>query len=115
MQNADTDAARNYHAATKLAYINLSNKPPLYKTYSGLPRVALPADFPDPDIPTLATGGAAAAGGGEPDLSTLAQLLYFAAGVIRTGVFRTAGEVHFRAAASASRCRFYKAAVCWTG
>ena len=101
MQNADTDAARNYHNSTKLAYINLSNKPPLYKTYSGLPTVALPADFPDPDIPTLATGGAATGGGPEPDLSTLAQLLYFAAGVIRTGVFRTAGEVHFRAAASA--------------
>lgn len=101
MQNADTDAARNYHNSTKLAYINLSNKPPLYKTYSGLPTVALPADFPEPDIPTLATGGAATGGGPEPDLSTLAQLLYFAAGVIRTGVFRTAGEVHFRAAASA--------------
>ena len=101
MQNRATDAARNYHEATKLAYINLSNKPPLYKTYRGLPTISLPTDFPDPATPTLATGGGAAAGGPEPDLSTLAQLLYFAAGVIRTGVFRSAGEVHFRAAASA--------------
>lgn len=102
MQNRDTSAALNYHESTKLAYINLSNKPPLYKSYSGLPTVSLPADFPSPAIPTLEAVGTYQAGGGpEPTLATLAQLLYFCAGVIRTGHFRLAGEVHFRAAASA--------------
>lgn len=104
MRNNDTAAARAYHESTKLTYINLANKPPLYKSYSGLPTLPLPADFPLPDTPTLEAVGAfeaSASGSPEPDLRTLAQLLYFSAGVIRTGVFRTAGEVHFRAAASA--------------
>ncbi len=102
MQNRDTSVALNYHESTKLAYINLANKPPLYKSYSGLPALPLPAEFPDPEMPTLdAVSAYAASGGGEPSIATLAQLLYFCAGVIRTGHFRTAGEVHFRAAASA--------------
>ena len=102
MQNRDTDAALNYHESTKLAYINLSNKPPLYKSYSGLPTLPLPTDFPSPEMPTLeAVGTYRASGGSLPTISTLAQLLYYCAGVIRTGHFRLAGEVHFRAAASA--------------
>ena len=107
MQNRDTTAALAYHESTKLAYINLANKPPLYKSYSGLPTLPLPIDFALPATPTLEAVSAFApsafepSSGPEPSLSTLAQLLYFSAGVIRTGVFRTAGEVHFRAAASA--------------
>lgn len=102
MPNNDTTAARAYHESTKLAYINLANKPPLYKTYRGLPTIPLPADFPIPQTPTLtAVSSAAPAGGTEPDLPALAQLLYHAAGVTRTAHFRIAGEVHFRAAASA--------------
>ena len=102
MQNRDTAAALNYHESSKLAYINLSNKPPLYKSYSGLPTIPLPIDFPSPETPTLeAVGAYQASGGNEPTVTTLAQLLYFCAGVIRTGHFRLAGEVHFRAAASA--------------
>ena len=102
MQNSDTAAAFNYHESTKLAYINLATKPPLYKTYSRLPVLPLPAEFPSPDIPALeAIGAYEATGGPEPTLSTLAQLLYYCAGVTRVGNFRIAGEVHFRAAASA--------------
>ena len=102
MQNRNTDATFNYHESTKLAYINLANKPPLYKTYSGLPTVPLPAEFPSPETPALdAIGAYQASGGPEPTITTLAQLLYYCAGVIRTGHFRLAGEVHFRAAASA--------------
>lgn len=102
MPSADTTAAHSYHESTKLAYINLSNKPPLYKTYRGLPTIPLPADFPVPQTPTLAAvSSAAPAGGPAPDLPALAQLLYHAAGVTRTAHFRIAGEVHFRAAASA--------------
>ena len=102
MPNTDTTTARAYHDSTKLAYINLSNKPPLYKTYSGLPTIPLPADFPVPQTPTLAAvSSVAPAGGSAPDLPALAQLLYHAAGVTRAANFRIAGEVHFRAAASA--------------
>lgn len=102
MQNRDTAAALGYHESTKLAYINLSNKPPLYKSYSGLPTIALPTAFPAPELPTLEAIGAYEAGGGpQPTRQSLAQLLYYCAGVTRTGHFRLAGEVHFRAAASA--------------
>ena len=45
MNNRDVEAAIDYHQSTKLAYINLANKPPLYKTYSGLPEIPLPSDF----------------------------------------------------------------------
>ena len=102
MQNRDTSAALNYHESTKLAYINLANKPPLFKTYSGLHTIPLPEDFPRPEMPTLeAISAYDVSGGPDPTIATLAQLLYFCAGVIRTGHFRIAGEVHFRAAASA--------------
>ena len=102
MQNRDTSAALNYHESTKLNYINLANKPPLYKTYSGLTTIPLPRDFPYPEMPTLdAISAYDVSGGPEQTIATLARLLYFCAGVIRTGHFRIAGEVHFRAAASA--------------
>ena len=102
MQNRDTGAAFNYHESTKLAYINLATKPPLYKSYTGLPDLSLPAEFSSPEIPAMeAIGTYEATGGPEPTLSTLTQLLYHCAGVTRVGNFRIAGEVHFRAAASA--------------
>ncbi len=109
MQNRDTAAALNYHESTKLAYINLANKPPLYKSYSGLPTVPLAEHIPSPEMPTLdalatyntPVGADFGAGGATPTLETVTQLLYYCAGVIRTGHFRLAGEVHFRAAASA--------------
>jgi hypothetical protein len=46
MSNQDTAAARAYHEATKLCYIDLRHKPPLYKSYPGQPIVTLPTDFP---------------------------------------------------------------------
>ncbi|SVB33083.1 uncharacterized protein METZ01_LOCUS185937, partial [marine metagenome] len=51
MANQDAEAARAYHEATKLTYINLANKPPLYKTYSALPLIPLPPGFPSPETP----------------------------------------------------------------
>ena len=102
MPNSDTSAARSFHDATKLSYISLSTKPPLYKSYPGLPKVELPATLPLPEAPTLA-----AVGGGElepespMDLTAVAQLLHYSAGLIRRSTLRSAGEVHYRAAASA--------------
>ena len=102
MPNSDTSAARSFHDATKLSYISLSTKPPLYKSYPGLPKLELPQGLPSSEAPTLA-----AVGGGEfepesrMDLTAVAQLLHYSAGLIRRSALRSAGEVHYRAAASA--------------
>lgn len=102
MPNSDTSAARSFHDATKLSYISLSTKPSLYKSYPGLPTVALPADLPSPEAPTLPAVGNKIAPSGKPlDLSEVAQLLHYSAGLIRRSNLRSAGEVHYRAAASA--------------
>lgn len=102
MPNSDTSAARSFHDSTKLSYISLSTKPPLYKSYPNLPSVALPHDMPSPESPALsAVAGEMAAAEGAPDLPALAQLLHYSAGLIRRSTLRTAGEVHYRAAASA--------------
>ena len=102
MPNSDTTAARSFHDATKLSYISLATKPPLYKSYPGLPSVALPPDMPSPDAPTLpAVGGVMSEAHGPLDLADIAQLLHYSAGLIRRSTLRTAGEVHYRAAASA--------------
>ena len=97
-------AARDYHEATKLSYINLRTKPPLYKSFRGIPVVPLPTDFPPPDMPALeAVGHAGAIHDSAPpvSVSSVAQLLYYSAGLIRKAFLRSAGEVHYRAAASA--------------
>ncbi len=102
MPNSDTSAARSFHDATKLTYISLATKPPLYKSYRGLPPVALPPELPSPGAATLpSVAGSVSPAQGPLDLSVLAQLLHYSAGLIRRSTLRTAGEVHYRAAASA--------------
>jgi SagB-type dehydrogenase family enzyme len=112
LSNEDAEAARAYHEATKLTYINLANKPPLYKTYSALPQIPLPSGFPSPDEPTLqavsSTFGLAAKSNvdqpseaGSLDIMALSQLLFFSAGLVRKASLEAVGEVHYRAAASA--------------
>ncbi len=108
MGNRDTRAANSYHQATKLSYINLGAKPPIYKSYAGAPQASLPTDFDPPGCPTLqAVAGVRASGlddhhGTEPlDITSLARLLHFSAGVVRRGVLPRSGEIHYRAAASA--------------
>ena len=101
MANGDTQAAWAFHEATKLSYINLRTKPPLYKSYPGLPQVPLPPPSPL-ETPALdAVSGMAHGGSGPLDLPALAALLHYSAGLIRKGVSAAAGEVHYRAAASA--------------
>ena len=103
MYNRDVEAARDYHESTKLAYINLRNKPPLYKSYTGVPSIPLPTGFDPPGCSTLEAVAGAGSGEGTRslDLTLLAQLLHFSAGLVRKRVLPVAGEVHYRAAASA--------------
>ena len=105
MTTADTtSAALRFNEATKLQYINLDNKPPLYKIYPGLRAIALP-DVAGQDGPGMATldairGGDAGNQTGPLTLEKLTGLLYHSAAVIRRRQLSD-GEVHYRAAASA--------------
>lgn len=105
MTTADnTSVALQFNEATKLQYINLDNKPPLYKVYPGLRAISLPdiAEQPGPQMPTLAAirGDAAGDQTGPLTLEKLTSLLYHSAAVIRRRQLSD-GEVHYRAAASA--------------
>ena len=103
MSTQGSQAARDYHEATKLSYINLRTKPPLYKTYQDIPKFPLPSEFPSPEMPALeaaeAIGTPAAAS--PAGLTAMAQLLFYSAGLVRKAFLRSVGEVHYRAAASA--------------
>ena len=101
MPNNDTTAARSFHDATKLSYISLSTSRPCTRLQRPAPqwRSRRP---PSPEMPALeAVGGPPAASSGPLDLNALAQLLHYSAGLIRRSFLRSAGEVHYRAAASA--------------
>jgi SagB-type dehydrogenase family enzyme len=98
----NTGPAKNYHEATKLTYINLHNKPPLYKSYVDVPVIPLPQDFPGPEVSTLdAVAGLVTESSNTITAETLASLLYYSAGLIRKRFLTDVGEVHYRAAASA--------------
>ena len=101
MNNQDIQAARAYHEATKLSYINLANKPPQYKSYGALPIVSLPKGLSPPEMPALQAVAGGPSGGGSLDLDALARLLFFSAGLTQKIVLPVAGEIHYRAAASA--------------
>ena len=109
-ENNHLDAALQYHSGTKHSYQGLrlhpqsldwENKPLLFKIYPTLEVTRLPRDFHEtgraalsaiaaPSTPTQAET--------IPDLETLAQLLFFSAGVIRSKK-HPQGETFFRAAA----------------
>src|SRR5215468_4408123 len=104
MSNRDRDVAHLYHESTKLFYLDLQRKPPAFKQYRALLPFPLPPAVSPLAVPTLEAVAAtvpAASSGPALDLTTLAELLFFAAGRIRRRTFVGAGEVSFRAAASA--------------
>ena len=104
MSNRDRDIAHLYHQSTKLFYLDLQRKPPAYKRYRALLPLPLPAEVSPLAAPTLeavAATGPAVSQAQTFDFTTLAGLLFFSAGRIRTRTFAGVGEVSFRAAASA--------------
>ncbi|MFQ5920121.1 MAG: SagB family peptide dehydrogenase, partial [Thermoplasmata archaeon] len=107
--NTDTRAAKEYHAVTKhspasirtaLHRLDWSNRPRPFKGYEDLPSTPLPTEFSPPDMATLQ----AISSEGEDvelDLRTLAQVLYFSAGITKEARTPDGTTIHFRAAASA--------------
>lgn len=109
-QNQNIDAAWQYHSGTKHSYLGLrmhphsldwENKPLLFKIYPTLEVTRLPRDFRDSGMPALsaiATPQPGKSAQAIPDLETLAQILFFSAGVTRSKKHEQ-GETFFRAAA----------------
>jgi len=109
-QNDHLDAARQYHSGTKHSYLGLrmkphmldwKNKPLLFKIYPTLEVTRLPRDFRDTGVAAvdaIADAGKKAEAEAIPDLETLAQLLFFSAGVTKSKK-HAEGETFFRAAA----------------
>ncbi len=104
VSNRELHIANLYHESTKLFYLDLRNKPPASKLYSALSPLPLPRDFSPLTMTALeavAATGPTAGASQEINCTTLAQLLFLAAGQVRQRVFAGAGKVFFRAAASA--------------
>jgi SagB-type dehydrogenase family enzyme len=109
-QNQNIDAAWQYHSGTKHSYVGLrmhphtldwENKPLLFKIYPTLEVTRLPRDFRDTAMAALSAIAAPqpdASAQAIPDLETLAQILFFSAGVTRSKKHEQ-GETFFRAAA----------------
>jgi len=109
-ENDQIDAARQYHSGTKHSYLSLrlhpheldwENKPLLFKIYPTLEVMRLPKDFQDTGkaaLSVIATQPTPAHCDVIPDLETLAQVLFFTAGVTRSKK-HSQGETFFRAAA----------------
>lgn len=109
-QNHNIDAAWQYHSGTKHSYLGLrmhphtldwENKPLLFKIYPTLEVTRLPRDFRDSGMAALsaiANPQTTVPAQAVPDLETLAQILFFSAGVTRSKK-HAEGETFFRAAA----------------
>ena len=109
-QNNHLDAAWQYHSGTKHSQVSVrmnphfldwENKPLLFKIYPTLEVLRLPKDFHETRraaLDAIATPGRPASAEAIPNLETLAQLLFFSAGVVRSKKHEQ-GETFFRAAA----------------
>ncbi len=109
-ENHNLDAAWQYHTGTKHSYLSIrtnphdldwDNKPLLFKIYPTLEVLRLPRDFRevgDAALSAIADSNPRDQGEAIPDLETLAQLLFFSAGVTKS-VKHPQGETFFRAAA----------------
>lgn len=107
--NDDVAAARDYHQDTKHSPLSLrfnlhrldwANKPRAFKEYMDLTSIPLPTDFPRPPMPSLEAMMPSGVGG-KLDLRTLAQILYYSAGITKTLRLPNDEKLLFRAAACA--------------
>ncbi|MFQ5838903.1 MAG: SagB/ThcOx family dehydrogenase, partial [Thermoplasmata archaeon] len=108
--NSDVEVAKEYHTATKHSPISIRmslhsldwpNKPLPFKVYKRLQTVTLPTDFSKPSMSTLEAISSTHRDGGALDLKTLAQILYFSAGITKKAPMPGGEEYYFRAAACA--------------
>jgi SagB-type dehydrogenase family enzyme len=109
-ENGNLDAGWQYHSGSKHSYqsvrfnphaLDWENKPLLFKIYPTLEVTRLLRDFHDtgrPALSAIADLGTVTEAESVPDLETLAELLFFSAGVIRSRK-HSQGETFFRAAA----------------
>jgi SagB-type dehydrogenase family enzyme len=110
--NANTEAALDYHETTKHSYSSVRNDPhsldfenqPLpFKIYPALEPQRLPTEVRQTGVAALAAIAANIPALGDapnaaPDLESVAQLLYLSAGITRQRKY-SGGEIYFRAAA----------------
>ncbi|HLY37417.1 MAG TPA: SagB family peptide dehydrogenase [Candidatus Binatia bacterium] len=98
-----------YHERTKHSvasvyggghHLDWANMPRPFKVYPALDPIPLPRDFTTSTRPAIAAleDAGTTAGPGAVDRATLAQLLYFSAGIVRRRT-HPGGEIYFRAAA----------------
>jgi SagB-type dehydrogenase family enzyme len=82
--------------------LDWAQKPFLFKVYPDLPAVPLPREVPPPAMPALEAvrRGVAPEGRASLDVRTLAQLLFFSAGLTKRKAYPGGETYHFRAAAS---------------
>ncbi|HKC00221.1 MAG TPA: SagB/ThcOx family dehydrogenase [Terriglobales bacterium] len=110
--NASTDAACNYHEATKHSYtsvrtnphfLDFGNQPLPFKIYPALEPSRMPAEVRQTGVAALSAIAASlttltSQARTAPDLEAVAQLLYLSAGITRQRKY-SGGEIYFRAAA----------------
>ena len=110
MNNRDLEATWSYHDSTKhsswsiqndLHYLDFENQPMPFKIYSNLDPIPLPDDLPPSGVGALsatANMGPRPDADRIPDMSTLAKIFYYSAGITRRRAY-PGGEILFRAAA----------------
>lgn len=110
MDNRDLKYAVEYHEETKHSeiklhmfrhYLDWDNRPKPFKVYPDLPSIPLPRDFPVPSFDALAciSGTSPFLPEAPRDSRTLAQLLFFSAGITREMKFDS-GTYYMRAASA---------------
>ena len=109
MTNRDRQVAWTYHNDTKHSYqsvranphyLDFANQPSPFKIYPTLNPLSLPREVQQTGIAALsaiAQTKVAAEGAVTPDLKSLAQILYFSAGITKRRPY-LGGEIFFRAA-----------------
>src|SRR6202158_1685790 len=107
--NVSSEAAWNYHEATKHSYtsirtnphfLDFGNQPLPFKIYPGLEPSRMPTEVRQTGVAALSAiaGSLPAQTNTAPDLEAVAQLLYLSAGITRQRKY-SGGEIYFRAAA----------------